>query len=297
MWLTAWLVVGSSVIRTAEGFDFTAAGNTPIEVLAEQGIEWQQDTKRLVARGNVQLSRGNVTVWADTLTAHYRERGDRATGPADVYRLQAMGNVRITSPTETASGDAADYSADDQLLVLRGRPARLETPTETLTAHDTIEYHEDRQVAMARGDVHVITQEGRTLRADTITADFPHGKRPLGEQKQKMKITHLAAAGNVRIETAEEVVRGEHGTYNTETGIATLTGSVKITRGDNQINGAHAVVNLKSGVSRLYAVAPGAERKTGTQGRVRLLVVPNRKHDRQDAGTDSTPGADRPVTP
>jgi lipopolysaccharide export system protein LptA len=61
----------------------------------------------------------------------------------------------------------------------------------------------------------------------------------------------------VLISSPDEIVRAEYGTYNVETGIATLTGSVKITRGNNQLNGARARVNLNTGVSSILGGANG----------------------------------------
>lgn len=283
---TVWVAsTNSFVLRKAapQGLDIATGRETPIEVLAEQEIEWQKDSKRLIARGNARLSRGNVVIQADVLMAYYRER---SKGAAEIYQVQAAGHVRITSLTQAASGDTADYTVDDRLLRLIGRPARLATPTETLTASEVIEYHEVRRNLVARGDVHVTTREGRMLRGDMITADL----LPYGLQKaewEQDKITRLTASGNVRIETAEEVIRGKHGTYDAETGLATLSGSVKITRGSNQLNGGHAIVNLKTGWGQMYAVAPGLARqnnRTGTEGRVRLLFVPEKQDIRGDAG-------------
>ncbi|KAF0116556.1 MAG: hypothetical protein FD149_1364 [Rhodospirillaceae bacterium] len=296
--MAAGLVVGLFVPHPAAGLDFTTTGNIPIEILAEEGIEWQQDKKQIVARGDVRGTRGTLTVRADVLTAHYRDRG---TGSSEVHHLRAEGGVHIASPTETASGDRADYDVDTQLLVLTGHPARLETPTEALTAEGEITYDEARRVAVAQGNVHVVTKEGRTLRAGTVTADLFQNRNQNRNQKEsaaRMKpdtgqIKRLTAEGQVRIETPTEIVKGEHGVYNAETGIATLTGAVKITHGDDQINGTYAVVDLKAGVSRLYAAVPGSKEKTKTKERVKLLIAPERKNGRggkKDADTSGPQG-------
>jgi len=276
--MAASVAVGLLVPRLALGLDFTTTGEAPIEILAEDGIEWRQDIKQIVARGDVRGTRGTLTIRADVLTAQYRERG---TGSSEIHHLQAEGDVHIASPTETAFGDRADYDMDAHRLLLTGHPARLKTLTETVTAEKTITYYEARRVAMAQGNVHVVTKEGRSLRADTVTVDLfqnRNQKKPAAQMKPETgQIKRLTAEGQVRIETPTEIVKGEHGLYNAETGIATLTGSVKITRGDNQINGAHAVVNLETGVSRLYAAIPGSKEKTKAKERVKLLVVPDPK--------------------
>ena len=61
-------------------------GDVPIEVYAEDGIEWQQDGSIFVARGNARAVRGEVEVLSDELKAHYREG---AGGHSEVWRLDA----------------------------------------------------------------------------------------------------------------------------------------------------------------------------------------------------------------
>src|SRR4029079_6846677 len=77
----------------------------------------------------------------------------------------------------------------------------------------------------------------------------------------------------VEIRTATEVVRGDRGIYNAQTGMARLLGDGRITRGDNQINGREAIVNMRTGVARLVS-APGA--------RVQGLIVPNQQEGAAD---------------
>ncbi|MBF0094949.1 MAG: hypothetical protein HQL34_10445 [Alphaproteobacteria bacterium] len=262
----AWGVVMGAAVGPAmsEGIDFAGNGDGPIEVYADKGIEWEQTAKVFTARGNARAVRGKVAVTADSLTAHYRDKD--AGSSTDIWKLEAKGSVTIASPTETATGDTAVYTMDDARLVLHGRPARLVTPKQTITARDGIEYFEAKRFAVARGKVEVHS-EGRTLRADEVTASFT----PVGGKETKVSLVN--AKGNVLIETDKEVVRGDVGVYNVETGIATLDGSVKITREDNQLNGSHAVVNLKTGVSQIFAAQPG----TGTRERVKLLLAPGKK--------------------
>src|SRR5262249_52793367 len=60
------------------GFDSSGSGG-PVEIDASEGIEWQRDQKVYIARGNARVARGDLSVSADTLTAHYRESPDGKT--------------------------------------------------------------------------------------------------------------------------------------------------------------------------------------------------------------------------
>ena len=218
----------------------------PIEINAEDGIEWRQREKIYVARGKARATQGEVTVHADVLTAHYREMPG---GSTEIWRIDANGNVRIAAPNQTAYGDNAVYDVGKGLLVLTGK-VRLVTETDQISARDSLEYWEKRSFAVARGEATAVRGD-RRLAADVLVAHFKKG----GDGTSK--IHEIEAFDNVLISSPEEIVRAEHGIYDVETGIATLTGSVKITRGENQLNGARARVNLNTGVSLITGGAQG----------------------------------------
>ena len=258
--MTGAVAVGGPA--AAQGFDMARRDDVPIEVYADEGIEWSQDGRSITARGNAKAIRGPLTVTADTLTAFYRDR----EGETEIHRLEAAGAVTIASPRETATGSRAHYDLDQAVVVLSGDPARLVTPTDTVSANDRLEYWERDRTAVAVGDV-VAVRGDRRLRAQTLRARFEPG--PDGE----LVLARADAEGGVSLSTAREVVTGEKGAYDAKTGIVTITGSVKITRDDNQLNGGYALVNLNSGISTLYAAPPGAK----GEGRVQGLLVPERK--------------------
>jgi len=233
-----------------------AGGNSdqPIQVDADQGIEWRRDQNVYVARGNAKASRGGVTVHGDTLTAKYRSKGD---GGSEIYQLKAEGNVRIVSANETILADRAVYDADQSVLVMTGRNLKLTTRQDVITARDSLEYWEKRQLAVARGDA-VALRDKKRVRADVLSAQLVEGAN------KELKLRRVDAFGNVDVRTDQEVAKGEKGVYMVEQGTATLIGGVRITRGQNQLNGEVAEVNLNTGVSRLLKGA-------------RALVVPSKE--------------------
>lgn len=251
----------------AQGLDMQGGG--PIEVVADNGIEWQQGTKRFVARGNAVATRENVSVRADTLTAWYRDDGKTAdagapgAGGTQVYKLEAEGGVVIASPTETARGEHAVYDVDTGVMTMTSAsgPVTLVTPEQTVTARDSLRYDTRARVAHATGDATVKKQD-KTLRADTLVAH-------LREVKGKTELDVVDAEGNVVIVTPKETARGSQGKYDAKTGIATLTGSVTLTRGDDVLTGGKAVVNMNTGVSTLYGGGQAG-------GKARAVLVPEK---------------------
>ncbi len=277
----------------------------PLDVTADQGIEFSKDAKEIIARVNAKAVRGNTTVTGDTLTAYYRDKtppppgaaapdkgkkqaaaptpapapapgqaapaaGDKpagdGTGGSEVWRVTADGNVDIFTPTQHAYGDHGDYNIDDKVVVLTGDHLKMTTPQDIVTARDTLEYWEDKHQAVARGNAVAIRAEKR-IQADTLVADF-------AENKQKQMVIQVAHGyDHVVLTTPTEVVTGDRADYVIETGIVTVTGSVKINRAGNQIDGNYAVVNLNTGISKVLSAPTG---KPGDR-QVKGLFVPQKK--------------------
>ena len=162
----------------AQGLNPLGASNDarPIDITADSGIEWQQDKQVYIARGNAVATRGASEVHADTLTAHYRpSKSSSAEGGNEVYRLDADGHVVIKGPSQTVVGDQAVYDVDQQIGVVTGKHLRLTTPTDTVTARDSLEWYDQQQVAVARGDALAVRAD-RRIRADVLTAHFVKDK-------------------------------------------------------------------------------------------------------------------------
>lgn len=235
----------------AQSLGFSRGGDGPIQIEADDGIEWQRANRLYVARGNARARQGDVTVEGDELIAFYRPN---AAGENEIYRIDANGNVRIFSTSEVARSDKAVYDIDSGVLVMTGDNIQLDTAEDTITARDSLEYHETQQLAVARGDAMAVRGD-RRVRADVLTAHF-------GEGNQQAEMDRIDAVGNVLVSTPTDIVRAEKGDYDPARGIATMTGNVKITRGDTQLNGERAEVNLETGESRLLS-SPSGERVRG----------------------------------
>lgn len=283
----------------AQQLDLSHGG--PIAITATDGIEWRQNQREVIARGNARAVRQNVTVTADQLIAYYRPKNgtapaatpqpaanpvgsDADAGGNEIYRLEAVGNVRIFTPTDQAQGDRAIYDIDQAVLVMTGHDLKLTTPSDVLTARDTLEYWSQKHMAVARGDAVVTTNDGKRLSADTLVAYTTDTQQPPAGATQVAaktpapadngddplaasgKLQKVDAFGNVTVRTPTDTAIGDRAVYVPDTGIARLGGRVRLTRGQNQLDGTEAEVNMKTGISRLLS---------DTRGRVRGLVVPN----------------------
>ena len=260
------ITVGASGLVSAQGLNLGSADNdAPIEVYADNGIEWQQDNEVLIARGNARAVRAGVNVYGDVLRAYYRKE-DKGGG-SQLTRLDATGKVRIISPNEQIEGDGAVYDLDKAILVVTGKKVTYRSGEDIITADQQMEYYERDLKAVARGNA-VAVHEGKKLNARLIQALFRKGRN------DKTEVREVQAFDDVVIVTETDVVRSEKAIYNVQTEMATLTGNVRITRGANILTGDVAEINMKTGVSRLL---------TNTS-RVKGIIVPQK---REPAKTDT----------
>jgi len=281
----------------AQGLPIPGFGNTgtalPVAIEADQGVEWRQNEQLYIARGNATAKRGDTTIRADTLTAHYRKTADNRQ---EIYKITAEGAVKITTPKETITSDSAEYMIETAVFTLKGRPVKLDNGKGVLTAGLVVYNTKTRRADVSGGAT--VVEDKKRVRADRFVAYFK-------DEKEKNALRLVEGFGNVVITTPTEIARGDRGDYNAETQIATLTGNVRLTRGDNQLNGDRAEVNMKSGVSRLLAGSgepASATTKTPPGGRVRVLIMPGQQPDSgkgpldiPKAGTD-TKGVGRTET-
>ncbi|MGF1640009.1 MAG: LptA/OstA family protein [Rhodospirillales bacterium] len=237
----------------------------PIDVRAERGIEWLRGERIIRAIGDVRALRGDLEVRADVLSAHYRERAD---GNTEVWRVVGDGNVRITTPSETAYADKGVYDLDSAVVVLSGAtPVRLVTAEAEVTADRQIEFRPETQTLVAQGNAIAVKGDSR-LKAETLTAHF---SRETGEGS---RLKRVEAAGDVHLTTPNEVLRADRGVYDLETGIASLLGSVRITRGENQLNGCRAEIDMNAGRSKIFGCGPGEDGGRRVRGLIQPEAVP-----------------------
>jgi lipopolysaccharide export system protein LptA len=295
----------------AQALDLSHGG--PVTVTAAGGIDWNQGAQTVTAHDDARAVRGDTTVTADRLIAHYRKKAPAPgaapppppstppnggapddTGNNEIYRLEADNNVHIFTQTDQAWGDHAVYDIDQAVMVLTGAHMKLTTPQDVLTSRDTMEYWSQKHMAVGRGDATATSNDGRRITGDTLVAytvdNSQPGAKPAASaappKPEKSdhpadplmdagKIQRVEAFGHVKVETPTEIVIGDRGVYVPDTGMARIVGHVHVTRGENQMNGAAAIVNMKTGVATMTQT-PGA--------RVEGLIVPN---EQQPKGTPS----------
>jgi len=111
---------GTTSAQTAalQGFDT----DQPIEILADS-LEVQQQDQLATFAGNVQVLQGELRLKAQKLLVHYSDQSAKtATGEEapQIRKIDAIGNVFLSSPRETAKGDRGVYDVISKQIQLNG---------------------------------------------------------------------------------------------------------------------------------------------------------------------------------
>jgi lipopolysaccharide export system protein LptA len=284
--------------KTAPGAPDAAqdqGGASQIEITADNSLEWYQDKNIYVARGNAKAVRGDMTVTADLLSAHEREKpktppgqkppknpADKKSGDAgDIDKMTADGNVVILKPNARVSGDHAIDDIDQHVMVVTGNNLRYETDKQVVTARDSLEYWDDRKIAVARG--HAVAVKGdRHVEGDVLTAEFRPGAPDAQGKPGPDQMNKMTAQGHVTVITKNDVTRGDKAVYDSAADVAIVSGNVRITRADGtELTGDVGESDFASNQSRLM---------NGGTGRVRaLLPAKSTAKATSDPGKAATP--------
>ena len=303
---TAMLVCIDAAAQTVAGT--AASDNQPVQIQADSGIEWQQNARVYIARGNAVATRGTSEVRADALIAHYREaKGAGGGGNTEIYRIEAEGRVVLKRDAHTVTGDRAVYDVDQAIAVITGKDLKLTSASDAVSARDSLEWYDQKQIAVARGNA-VASRQGKTIKADILTAYMKKSPPPAAKPGApgarppvtpastggipaagESNISRVDAQGKVVITNSLDTGRGDFGVYNAETGIATLIGNVVLQRGNNVIRGQRGVMDLNNNVSRML---PGGSGAGESRQRVQGLFI--RDEAARPGATGNPPAAKQP---
>ncbi|HEX9646280.1 MAG TPA: LptA/OstA family protein [Alphaproteobacteria bacterium] len=112
--LAAALLVAAAMPAPAQ---FEADSNAPVEITSD-AMEWLNTQRIAIARGNADAIQGRYHLHAEVLTAHLNQASGETL---DRIRLiEAEGNVRLTTPQETASGKTGVYDVERKVATLEG---------------------------------------------------------------------------------------------------------------------------------------------------------------------------------
>jgi lipopolysaccharide export system protein LptA len=115
--LTLLLLAAPAAAQTLAGSALRGHDTrAPVDVNADR-VEVLDREQQAVFTGNVRVRQGTLILDASRIRVLYSRQG---AGDPQIRRLDADGNVRLTSPSEQASARFAIYDVDNRLITLIG---------------------------------------------------------------------------------------------------------------------------------------------------------------------------------
>lgn len=309
---------------TLTGVLMTAAIAAPTPVIAQTGgpIEIIADNLEVLrarqsARftGSVVAKQQGMELAAESLTVLYANvegtRKSEGKSPK-INRLQAVGNVAVSSEMGRATGQAGDYDVSGGTLTLSGNVVltrdgnvlqgdRLDMDVNAGTAQlvpgpdgarvqgqfhqqgqadgnsEPISVIADRLTVDRSRNLAIFQGKVRVRQKDT-QLDTPQLRINFTETSNPagqavQEVTSMDAVGGVRVSAPFGTATGKSGRYHLKSADIALNGDVQLVRQKNTLKGQSLVMNINTGVARLTNNKGG---KTG--GRVRGTFVPENRN-------------------
>ncbi len=103
------------ILMLISGFLFTLSNIAMAEevnITSDQFIV-DENVSNAIFEGSVIVKQPNFTLWADKVIVIYGEKG-----PSDLKSFEAIGNVKIEQPEQTAASDRGVYDPKTKILIL-----------------------------------------------------------------------------------------------------------------------------------------------------------------------------------
>ncbi len=201
------LLALSGVSHLSYAETFLPSGDNSISLDAADSVEWDQRKRTFVAAGKAVVSRGDLILKANKISANYRDGKDKKI---EIYQIIAEGNIEIKNKEDRATSNFAKIDTDNGSIILSGKNTAYWNENIKLIANKEIEYHTNDQRAFARGGIEISTAN-EVIKAEEVVYDL---------EKQFAEVL-----GNIRITRGDNVLLGGMASFDFKSGISRISGS------------------------------------------------------------------------
>ena len=218
-----------------------------LEIEASGFLEWNQENKSYIAKGDAIATQGGRTIEADEIIAFYASEENR-----DITRIQAAGSVKFSDVLGSGYSDRLHYEMNTQTVTLNGNENYFESEEFTAQSSNQIQFNELDGILNLQDDAMISISEARKIEAQRLEIEL----------SDDGNVTTINAEGDVKLtEKAGRIAYSGSAFYEAENGNMTLSDSVEILDGNNQLRGDKAIINVETGYSKILA---GSENKRVT---------------------------------
>jgi lipopolysaccharide export system protein LptA len=218
-----------------------------LEIEASGFLEWNQENKSYIAKGDAIATQGERTIQADEIIAFYESEENR-----DITRIQAAGSVKFSDVSGSGYSDRLHYEMNTQTVTLNGNENYFESEEFIAQSSNQIQFNELNGILNLQDDAMISFSEARKIEAQRLEIAL----------SDDGNVTTINAKGDVKLtEEAGRIAYSGSAFYEAENGNMTLSDSVEILDGNNQLRGDIAIINMETGYSKILA---GSENKRVT---------------------------------
>ena len=150
----------------SQQFKSTSSSNEPIEIYADNGIEWHKNSKKYVALGNAQAISGSLSLKSDKIEAYYNETKNSSM---DIANVIAKKNVVIEDKKmKIVGGNFAEYNVKKDYFKVNGSKLQLTSQMNILRSNNRMEYWRSKGVAVATGGAEAQKENEFIVKADRL---------------------------------------------------------------------------------------------------------------------------------
>ena len=243
----------------------------PIEIYAEDSIEWHKNEKKYLALGNARASSGSMSLTYVRIEAFYDEKEG---SDMDIKLIKAHNKVVITDKKlKIVGGKLAEYNLKKDYFSIFGQKLLLTSEDNRLKSNNKMEYWRQKGIAIATGNATAIKGTEFIIKSEKLVWY-------VDEVEEKMNVKKILGFNNVSIRTNNEVAFSDKALYNRENGICKLFGNVKLQRGASFFTGEYAEVDLNKGISKLL---PAPNQNNLNENRVRALIDKEENYENNES--------------
>lgn len=146
----------SSFAQSTAASDSNKIDDASLHVISDKMIA-KRDTSMVEFIGNVKATRLDSVVYADSIQVFFNEDASQEKdNENNVKKIISTGNVEYTAGERKAFADRAVYTTKDEILILTGKSAKLQTGTSFVTGTKITLYRiEDKVIVESDGSKRV----------------------------------------------------------------------------------------------------------------------------------------------
>ena len=210
-----------------------------LEIEASGFLEWNQENKSYIAKGDATATQGERTIQANEIIAFYESEENRV-----ITKIQGTGAVKFNDVSGFGYSERLNYETDTQTVTLTGNENYFESEEFIAKSSDQIQFSELNGLLLIQQEAAISISGSGKIEAQRIEVKLTDD----GD------VNTINAEGDVKLtEEAGRVAFSSYAFYEAESGNMTLSNSVEILDGNNQLRGDKAIINMETGYSKILA--------------------------------------------